>query len=836
VGDKRAAPTCSEPSRNAHLPSERTTATVFVAALCFASLIISGRAEAAPIEGIHKIQHVVMIMQENRSFDSYFGTYPGARGIPVGVCVPDPLNGGCVKPFHDAQDKNVGGPHGTQTVINDIDGGKMDGFVGQAEQGLDCSSTNPECSACNSSEAEAGPCEDVMGYHDAREIPNYWTYAQNYVLQDNMFQSAASWSLPEHLYMVSGWSAVCPHEDNEPFDCANSLDPVHPGIGWNSPIQPGKATYAWTDITYLLAKANVSWRYYIYEGAEPDCESDEALTCKPVAQGPKTPGIWNTLPDFTTVKQDKQLEDIQSLTNFFQAAKDQSSCKLPNVAWIDPNIDVSEHPPSRVSRGQAYVTTLVNTIMRSPCWSSTAVFLSWDDWGGFYDHVVPPVTDQNGYSLRVPGLVISPYARAGFIDHQQLSHDSYLKFIEDDFLLRQRLNPATDGRPDKRSDVREEAPGLGDLANDFNFEQAPRAPLLLPAHPEPGPGSEPPGGVPNPPSVVSGVATSLARTTAVLNATVNPSEGKVTNCHFDYGSSTAYGSKVPCTSLPGSGGSPVAVSAPIGSLSPHADYFFRIVASNVSGTSNGAPQSFTTTSAEGLPQLGRCAKLSGLPTGKYATSSCTTKSPSEDTGPYEWNPGPSAQASIKGTSDTGGFGPLGAWRVNCTSGTYQGVVSGARTERATIVLKGCKSAGLQASCQNTGAAAGRISTYPLDGELGYIKRSGTPLVGLLFRPTALTAPALTKYECGGAGSGSGAQISEIGSVIASTPIDKMSRELTVTFSASEGHQIPEAFEGGAKQLLTSIIHPSKSVTIKERSSWSTAFASIFEAPLEIKAI
>jgi hypothetical protein len=161
---------------------------------------------------------------------------------------------------------------------------------------------------------------------------------------------------------------------------------------------------------------------------------------------------------------------------------------------------VSEHPAALVSTGQAYVTTLINAIGRSPCWNSTAIFLSWDDWGGFYDHVVPPNIDQNGYGLRVPGLVISPYAKAGYIDHQQLSHDAYLKFIENDFLGGARLNPATDGRPDPRPDVRENAPGLGNLESDFNFNQAPRPALILSTHPAPGPASNPPGSAPPKPA------------------------------------------------------------------------------------------------------------------------------------------------------------------------------------------------------------------------------------------------------------------------------------------------------------------------------------------------
>jgi len=139
---------------------------------------------------------------------------------------------------------------------------------------------------------------------------------------------------------------------------------------------------------------------------------------------------------------------------------------------------VSDHgPASLISDAQAYVTGVVNAIMNSPNWSSTAIFLTWDEWGGFYDHVVPPTVDGNGYGPRIPGLVISPYAKVGYIDHQILSFDSYLKFIEDDFLGGARLDPATDGRPDLRPTVRENT--AGDLRLDFDFTQTPRAPVIL---------------------------------------------------------------------------------------------------------------------------------------------------------------------------------------------------------------------------------------------------------------------------------------------------------------------------------------------------------------------
>jgi phospholipase C len=432
------------------------------------------------VGGIHKIQHVVVIMQENRSFDQYFGTYPGADGIPgVGgnpgtvPCVRDPKNGGCIMPFHDTADKNFGGPHGQSSASADIDGGKMDGFVGQAEAGKNCQTVNPNCSPCTSS--SQAQCIDVLGYHDGSDLPNYWTYAKDYVLQDQMFEPNASWSLPEHLFQVSGWSADCT-DPNNPYSCTNALQSPN-ALGTPLDQTP---LYAWTDITWLLHRYNVSWAYYVFQGTEPDCESDNAVTCAPVQQGPKTPGIWNPLPHFTDVHQDNQVGNVQTLSNFFAAAK---AGTLPAVSWIDPNGTVSEHPPALVSTGQTYVTGLINAIMRSPDWNTTAIFLSWDDWGGFYDHVLPPPVDQNGYGLRVPGIVISPYAKQGYIDHQTLSHDAYLKFIEDDFLGGQRLNPATDGRPDPRPDVRENASVLGNLVNDFNFDQGPRPPTILPVCP-----------------------------------------------------------------------------------------------------------------------------------------------------------------------------------------------------------------------------------------------------------------------------------------------------------------------------------------------------------------
>jgi phospholipase C len=392
--------------------------------------------------GIHKIQHVVIVFQENRSFDSYFGTYPGADGIPMSggvpsVCVPDPQSGACVRPFVDHADRNGGGPHNAVNSTADVDNGKMDGFIAEAEKARKgCANpTNPACTEAST--------PDVMGYHVQSDIPNYWYYAQHYVLQDHMYESVHSWSFPSHLYLVSGWAATCTQASN-PQSCTSAVDPKDTTASNPTP-------FAWTDLTYLLHQHGVSWAWYLDSGAAPGGSYQGGA-------GGGVPKIWNVLPGFSDVQTDGQSSNIQPQSDFFTAAR---TGRLPAVSWLLPNPADSEHPPALVSQGQAYVTNIVNAVMRSPDWGSTAIFLTWDDWGGFYDQVVPPTVDSLGYGIRVPGLVISPYAKQGYVDHQTLSFDAYLKFIEDDFLGGARLDPRTDGRPDPRPDVRENAPILG---------------------------------------------------------------------------------------------------------------------------------------------------------------------------------------------------------------------------------------------------------------------------------------------------------------------------------------------------------------------------------------
>ncbi len=437
-----------------------------------------------PDIGIGNITHVIVIMQENRSFDHYFGTYPGADGFPrdsqgrISVCVPDPQAGHCWRPYHDTNLFDRGGPHGLIGSQISVNGGKMDGYVRALEAIGNGCEQHPTFYACKQATAGPGGEPDIMGYHTGQEIPNYWSYARHFTLQDHMFAPESSWTLPSHLYLVSGWSATCPNLNNA-MSCHSDLQ--FPGGNAAShgkiwvPSDGAPRPYIWADITWLLYEHHVSWAYYV---GSATCN---VAPCPPGGSDQEdTAPVQNVLPGFKTVAVDNQLGNIQSNANYFKAA---AAGTLPAVSWVMPTTNRGEHPPDFIGNGQAWVTSVVNAAMKGPDWLHTAIFVTWDDWGGFYDNVRPPHVDGNGYGIRVPGLLISPWARSGYIDHQTLSFDAYLKFIEDRFLAGERLDPKTDGWPDSRPTVREDASQLGDLASEFDFNQNPIPPLVLPLWP-----------------------------------------------------------------------------------------------------------------------------------------------------------------------------------------------------------------------------------------------------------------------------------------------------------------------------------------------------------------
>src|SRR5262245_28383439 len=413
------------------------------------------------------LKHLVFIVQENRSFDHYFGTFPGANGIPMRngrptVCAPDPISGRCLPPYHTIRQLQQGGPHNERFSEMDVNGGRMNGFIRAAVEGpIYCADHRDDPRCANGYLGPQGQ-PDVMSYHTKRTIPNYWRYAKEFVLQDRMFAPADSWTLPAHLYLVSAWAARCarPHD---PMSCSSNLELIEEANRMRE--RADIPIWAWTDITYLMHEHGVDWAYYV---GDDTC----VFNCSGNGGPEHTVSQQNPLPWFTTIRETGQQDRIQTHSDLFDAA---ATGTMPSVSWVMPYSGVGEHPKAGepIWKGQRHVTKVINALMRSPDWEETAIFLTWDDWGGFYDHVRPPRVDRNGYGIRVPGLLISPLARAGLIDSQTLSFDAYLKFIEDVFLSKERLNPQTLSRPDSRPTVREKVRILGDVLKEFDFAQEP---------------------------------------------------------------------------------------------------------------------------------------------------------------------------------------------------------------------------------------------------------------------------------------------------------------------------------------------------------------------------
>jgi phospholipase C len=375
--------------RPGHVAGRARGATLLGAAVgvALASMLFVRSANAAnPVAAptpTTPIQHVVVLMQENHTFDNYFGTYPGADGIPAGVCMPrvpaDP-SAGCVNSYHLPSHRTIDLSHGTDVANLALNGGKLDGFVyAQNKRNL--------------------PGETAMGYYDGSDLPFYWNLASSSVLADRFFSSDAGGSKENHLYWVaaqSGGAAV------------------------------PEAGYTFDTIFDRLQAAGVDWKFYVQN-------YDPTITFRNLTGAPQdSQTIWVPLLNFARYLDDpvfsKRIVDVS------QYHADLAAGTLPAVAFIAPS-GASEHPPGDVSIGQVYGTSLITALMQSSSWSSSLFVLTWDDWGGWYDHVPPPQVDANGYGMRVPALFVSPYAPPGRIDSTTYDFTSILRFIEDNWEL-----------------------------------------------------------------------------------------------------------------------------------------------------------------------------------------------------------------------------------------------------------------------------------------------------------------------------------------------------------------------------------------------------------------
>ena len=382
-------------------------------------------AESTPAEELPTntpIKHFVVLMQENHSFDNYFGTYPGADGIPPDTCMPidnsrDPsrprTTTECVEPFHLEGQAildlgHSGGVHDAQ-----YNNGRMDGFIKVFTD-------------------RRGVGSQAMGYYDDRDIPYYWNVADNYVLFDRLFTSAAGGSVWNHMFWVTGT----------------------PGNPDADLLLPGGFDHVPT-IFDRLQEAGVSWKFYV-QNYKPEITF-------------RTPGVGDDASQIVWVpplNYNRFLDDpalSSRIVDMSEYYRDLAAGTLPAVSYMVPS-GASEHPPGSIQAGERFVRTLVNGLMASSSWNTSAFMWTYDDWGGWYDHVAPPSVDQYGYGFRSPSLLVSPYARQGHVDHTTLDFTSQLKFIENNW----GVPPL--GDRDRAAE---------DITSAFDFSSGPREPVLL---------------------------------------------------------------------------------------------------------------------------------------------------------------------------------------------------------------------------------------------------------------------------------------------------------------------------------------------------------------------
>ena len=392
------------------------------------------RVDATTFETSTPIKHVVFVIKENRTFDNMFGTFPGANGVTVGVDRDEPR---VLTRAPDAIAVDI--KHCYECSLMAWNEGAMDGFATISE------------------------AADRFAYTQfaSEDLPNYWHWASEFVLGDNFFASAQGPSFPNHLFAIAATSGGT-HE-NPPqnpqllaehhrstglfksWGC-DALDtayvPVVDSEGITKKVPP---CFDFLTEGDLLTRAGIPWGYY-------------------AATQHQNGYIWSAYTAVRHIRNDPAVwqEHIFPVDSVVDHAKDGL---LPPVTWVTPRFELSEHPEYSFCNGENWTTRVVNAIMTGPDWESTAIFITWDDYGGFYDHVPPPQVDDFGFGIRVPLLVISPYAKQGFVTSELGEFSSVLRFMEDNWGLGQLTHRDADATP---------------LLSAFDFTQEPRPPDPLP--------------------------------------------------------------------------------------------------------------------------------------------------------------------------------------------------------------------------------------------------------------------------------------------------------------------------------------------------------------------
>ena len=377
------------------------------------------------------ISHVVIVIQENRSFDNLFATFPGADGATQGK-----IHTGQMIPLVEHRlTSNLVLNNSHLAWLTDYDNGKMDGF--------DLVWVNEHQCTC------------AYQYVNPTTIHPYWVMAKRYALADHLFQTQSSGSFTAHQDLIRGDTVISPttslvdFPSDGPWGCdapKGTTTSLLTNTGQYEPYQGPFPCLSYTTLRDLLDAQNVTWRYYT-----PTIHTHGG-------------DIWDAFDAISAVRNGPEWQNNVSSpeTNIFT---DISNNALASVSWIVPDGQNSDHPAQKIwgikqDTGPSWVAQIVNAIGESPYWNSTAVIVVWDDWGGWYDHEPPPQLDYNGLGFRVPMIVISPYSKPAYVSHTQYEFGSILKYVEDTFNLG-RLGT---------TDVR--ATSMADM---LNYNQKPRA-------------------------------------------------------------------------------------------------------------------------------------------------------------------------------------------------------------------------------------------------------------------------------------------------------------------------------------------------------------------------
>jgi len=394
-----------------------TSATCIFLGLILLCLSCGGQggntADNRSAQNITAIQHTVFIIKENHTFDNYFGTFPEADGATSGLTSTGQMVP--LTPMPDIYQARL--CNGWSCALQAIDGGKMDKF--------------DLISGALSAYAQVAESD----------IPNYWAYARQFVLADRYFTSVHGPSVPNFFYAIAAQSGGVIDDGGDPgpgTDCT--------GISWG-------------DFAVLDSAGNITYQAPCFDFQTlADNLQSAGLTWKCYADGGDG-GIF-TLIRHLYNNPDRQ-EHIAPTAQF---SSDAQNGRLPAMSWLFPISPWTEEPPESVCQGENWTVQQLNAIMQGPDWNSTVVFLTYDDFGGFYDHVPPPQLDLFGLGPRVPLLIISPFAKAGYISHTVYEHSSILKFVETRYNL-----PALTARDRMASD----------MLDSFDFTQPPQPPLIL---------------------------------------------------------------------------------------------------------------------------------------------------------------------------------------------------------------------------------------------------------------------------------------------------------------------------------------------------------------------